>query len=71
MCRQENLTINNTRLGANKIDLDRELKIREEAEKKAKAAAAARVKEVLKDKKNKGITKETEAAIIDGILGRA
>ncbi|TCS62574.1 phage protein Gp27 family protein [Varunaivibrio sulfuroxidans] len=57
--------------GANKIDLDREMKIREDAEKKAKADAAARVKAVLKETTKQGITKETRAAIIDGILGAA
>jgi len=56
---------------ANKIDFDRELKIREEAEKKAKVEAAARVKEVIKGQKGKGITEETKNAIIDGILGRS
>lgn len=57
--------------GANKIDLDRELKIREEAEKKTKAEAAARVEQVLKADTSKGITKETQEAIIKGILGAA
>lgn len=55
---------------ASKIDLDRELKIRADAENKATAAAAARVEEVLKTAASKGITKETQDAIIDGILGR-
>jgi len=54
---------------ASKIDLDRELKIREDAEKKAKAEAAARVEEVLKKDTTKGITKETQSAIIKSILG--
>ncbi|MBF0249951.1 MAG: DUF3486 family protein [Alphaproteobacteria bacterium] len=56
---------------ASKTDAEHVRKIEEAAEKKAREEAAARVKEVLKDKKSKGMSKEMENAIIDGILGRA
>lgn len=56
---------------SHKTDVDTIRQIKADAEKKAKEEAAARVKEVLKDKKAKGMSKETEDAIIDGILGRA
>lgn len=51
---------------ANKIDLDRELKIREDAEKKAKAEAAKRVGDVVKQA---GLTQKTANDIKSAILG--
>lgn len=54
---------------ANKIDLDRELKIREDAEKKAKVAAAEAIEQMAQEENEKGLSRDTVEAIKARILG--